>query len=210
MGKKTDLRVIRTKKLIKEALLKLIQEKGFENMTIQDIADEALINRATFYLHYQDKYDLLEQVSNTYLQELMDEINPDYHIQNGRMDLDRFQITLKRVFDNIKKNRDFYQVMFGPNGVQEFTAKIEKHIYHKFQQKFHEIVENVESLEVPSDFLLNFISSAYIGVTKWWVKENMHYSTDYMATHLAEVISKGPMYSIWKNVRDNQRPGSSK
>ncbi|UHA62047.1 TetR/AcrR family transcriptional regulator [Metabacillus litoralis] len=95
MGKKTDLRVLRTKKLIKEALLKLIQEKSFESITIQDIADEALINRATFYLHYQDKYDLLEQVSNTYLQELMYEINPDYHIQNGIVDLDRFQITLK-------------------------------------------------------------------------------------------------------------------
>lgn len=204
MGKKTDLRILRTQKLIKEAFLKLIHVKGFDAITIQDIADEALINRATFYLHFQDKYDLLEQISNTYLQELIDEINPEYHIQNGRVDIERFQMTLERVFDNIKKNRDFYQVMFGPNGVPEFTAKVEKYIYHKFELKFHNIVENVDSLDVPSDFLLNFISSAYIGVVKWWVKEEMHYSPEYMAIQLAEVIAKGPMYSVWKNVRKNK------
>jgi AcrR family transcriptional regulator len=52
MLKKTDLRVIRTKKMIKESFIDLIQEKGYESITIRDIADHALINRATFYLHY--------------------------------------------------------------------------------------------------------------------------------------------------------------
>lgn len=203
MAKKTDLRVVRTKKLIKEAMLKLIQEKGFDAITIQDIAEEALINRATFYLHYQDKYDLLEKVSHTFLQELMDVINPSYHIENGEVNVERFQTTLKRVFENIKKNRDFYQVMFGPNEVQDFSAKVEKFVFEKFETKFKEIFGDLSKLEIPADFILNFLSSAYIGVVKWWIKENFRYSPEYMAIQLAKVITRGPMNAIGYRIEGN-------
>jgi AcrR family transcriptional regulator len=196
MAKKTDLRVIRTKKVIKEALLKLIQEKGFSTLTIQDIADEAIINRATFYLHYQDKYDLLEQVSHTFLQELMDVINFSFHIEKDEVNVERFQITLKSVFENIEKNRDFYQVMFGPNGVQDFSIKVEKFVFEKFEDKFKEMVGDLSKLNIPSDFVLNFICSAYVGVVRWWIKEDFCYSPEYMAKLLAKLITRGPMNAI--------------
>src|ERR1700690_4310369 len=53
-----DLRVRRTHKMIREAFFALVQEKGFDAVTIQAIVDRAMVNRATFYRHYQDKYDL--------------------------------------------------------------------------------------------------------------------------------------------------------
>ncbi|WP_256706446.1 TetR/AcrR family transcriptional regulator [Paenibacillus sp. FSL R7-0337] len=55
MNKKTDLRIIRSKHSIKKAFIELLTEKGYEGITIQDIADKAMINRNTFYLHYQNK-----------------------------------------------------------------------------------------------------------------------------------------------------------
>ncbi|MFT4417217.1 TetR/AcrR family transcriptional regulator [Fredinandcohnia humi] len=196
MVKKTDLRVLRTQKLIKDAFLTLIRKKGFEAITIQDIADEAFINRATFYLHYQDKYDLLEQISDTYLKDLMDVMNIPFHLNNGEVNVKRFKITLKNVFDNIETNREFYQVMFGPNGIPNFTDKVEKFLYEKFKGNFMAIVGNVNNLKIPADFILNFISSAYIGVVRWWLNEATHYSPDYMAEHLANIITKGPMNAI--------------
>ncbi|MDN6291733.1 MAG: TetR/AcrR family transcriptional regulator, partial [Tetragenococcus halophilus] len=57
MKSKTDLRVIRTRKMILEAFMKLVSEKGYNNVTIQNIAEEAMINRATFYAHFKDKED---------------------------------------------------------------------------------------------------------------------------------------------------------
>jgi AcrR family transcriptional regulator len=63
MKQKEDLRITRTKKRIKDALIQLLQEKSYEQITIQDIADKAMINRNTFYLHYLDKADLLEKIS---------------------------------------------------------------------------------------------------------------------------------------------------
>jgi AcrR family transcriptional regulator len=61
VGQPGDLRVRRTRKLLKSALIELTIEKGFAAVTVQDIADRAMVNRATFYRHCLDKYDLLDQ-----------------------------------------------------------------------------------------------------------------------------------------------------
>src|SRR5512139_3713844 len=72
--KKIDPRVIRTRQLLRDALVSLIAEKGFDAITVQDIADRATLNRATFYLHYQDKHDLLINSLHDAIDELMADI----------------------------------------------------------------------------------------------------------------------------------------
>lgn len=57
-----DLRIRRTKNSIVKAFYALLKQENFKKITIQQIADKAMINRQTFYLHYQDKYDLLQKV----------------------------------------------------------------------------------------------------------------------------------------------------
>lgn len=59
---KTDPRVLRTRKLITQAFIKLSKSKSFSDISVKDITEEAMINRATFYNHFLDKYDLLEKV----------------------------------------------------------------------------------------------------------------------------------------------------
>ena len=61
MDKRTDLRIQRTQKAIIDAFYELLEEKHFSSITIIDICDRALINRGTFYTHFQDKYQLLEK-----------------------------------------------------------------------------------------------------------------------------------------------------
>lgn len=62
MEKKLDPRFLRTRKLIMEAFKELAVEKEFKNITIKDITQRATVNRATFYYHFFDKYDLMETV----------------------------------------------------------------------------------------------------------------------------------------------------
>lgn len=59
---KVDPRVLRTRKLLIDAFVSLQAEKVFDDITIQDIATRATVNRATFYAHFQDKYDLLDDI----------------------------------------------------------------------------------------------------------------------------------------------------
>ncbi|HZY42942.1 MAG TPA: helix-turn-helix domain-containing protein, partial [Anaerolineae bacterium] len=74
--KKLDPRVIRTRQMLRDALVSLIAEKGFDAITVQDIADRATLNRATFYLHYQDKHELLINSLRDAIDELMADIGP--------------------------------------------------------------------------------------------------------------------------------------
>lgn len=63
-----DLRVQRTQRLIQKAFVDLVLEVGFQHVTISLLAERAMINRQTFYKHYEDKYDLATQMSNAILQ----------------------------------------------------------------------------------------------------------------------------------------------
>ena len=71
MGNTTDLRILKTRMAIKNAFLELMDEKAFEKITISDITQKAMINRGTFYSHYKDKPDLVDQIEN----EILDEVS---------------------------------------------------------------------------------------------------------------------------------------
>ena len=60
--KKEDLRTKRTRKMILEAFIVLVEEKGYEHVTVSDIASKAMINRATFYAHFKDKQDVYDYI----------------------------------------------------------------------------------------------------------------------------------------------------
>lgn len=68
MANRNDPRVVRTRRLIQDAFLKLIQTRDFKDITIADITEQATVNRATFYAHFQDKYELLEAVVTKQIQ----------------------------------------------------------------------------------------------------------------------------------------------
>jgi AcrR family transcriptional regulator len=58
----SNVRLKRTQKLLREALIELIEERDFESLTVGEITERALVSRAAFYRNYQDKYDLVEQI----------------------------------------------------------------------------------------------------------------------------------------------------
>jgi len=90
--KRIDPRVKRTRKLLEQAFLELIQEQNFQTITIQDIADRATVNRATFYAHFEDKYDLLdsfirEQFNDRLVEKVPPDLAPDAAFCVGRLHL---------------------------------------------------------------------------------------------------------------------------
>ncbi|WP_424767855.1 TetR/AcrR family transcriptional regulator [Paenibacillus sp. sgz302251] len=65
-----DRRIFKTQESLRKAVIGLMTEKNFDEITIQDIADRANVNRGTIYLHYQDKYDLVDKLVESHLSEL--------------------------------------------------------------------------------------------------------------------------------------------
>ncbi|NDI36019.1 TetR/AcrR family transcriptional regulator [Chengkuizengella sediminis] len=192
MGNKVDLRITRTRKLIRGAFLKLIQQKGFDSITIQNIADEAMINRATFYLHYQDKYDLLEQMMDSVLNELMNIYDPKNHIEKKQIKIKKIQMTVQKVYENVEKHRSFYQVMFGEHGIYDFRNKLEDVIVRKFEDNLIELGMDDTDFKIPKKIYIHFASSAFVGMVDWWLKEKEYPSPEEMSFMMTQIILKGP------------------
>ncbi|WP_455718213.1 TetR/AcrR family transcriptional regulator [Anaerosporobacter sp.] len=156
--KKVDLRILKTRRAIKEAFLRLIQTKGYERITIQDIAEEAIINRNTFYLHYVDKPDLMEHL----LQESMEKLNVCINLEKKdiqEIDKDMFISLLNETFKVIEADIVFFKTMLSQNGQPNFSTHLK---------------------EVLKSFMLTSIGDRY--------NQNMKVSLEYMISGLTGVI----------------------
>ena len=71
IAESTDPRILRSRQMLMEALLRLLTRKEFDNISVQEIADEATLNRATFYLHYPDKNALLQAMTAARFRDLI-------------------------------------------------------------------------------------------------------------------------------------------
>ncbi|WP_243526702.1 TetR/AcrR family transcriptional regulator [Bacillus pseudomycoides] len=196
MLKKADLRIIRTKKFIYDAFIKLIAEKGYDAITIQDITDEALINRATFYSHYRDKQDLLTTLSEDALGELTSKMVLYTHVQGHQIELSKFEEILQSIFECIAKHADFYKTMLGPHGIHDFNLQMQQTIMDHLEHNFIELILGEHDLDIPKDMVLYFITSSIVGIAIWWLQNDMKYSPKYTAKQLVKLFTKGPLCAV--------------
>lgn len=166
-----DLRVRRTRKLLQQALIELTIAKGFTAVTVQDLAEQAMVNRATFYRHYLDKYDLLKQ----YMNEVYALTAPQEALPVGQTPdpaSDNPPIGLVRMLEHIQLNADFYRVMLGKQGDPAFTQRIQQYI----EQRLRSILPNVGAPLNPSgpplDLCLSYTAQAGIGAIVWWLTDD--------------------------------------
>ncbi|MCM3770760.1 TetR/AcrR family transcriptional regulator [Priestia aryabhattai] len=191
---KTDRRIIRTKRFIRDALTELMEEKGFEGVTVRDLTKKADINRGTFYLHYQDKYDLLEKSENEVIQEIKEFIkkaNPNEIVSTNLKEQPLpFIVAL---FEYIQENARFMQVMLGPKGNPGFHLKIKEVMKTNMLEKL-ELVNSQTPPLVPLEHLMSYVTSAHLGVIQYWLEQDMKQSPREMALTLASMTFFGPVY----------------
>lgn len=116
---KIDPRIERTQEALRGALMALIEERGFDAISVQDITERARLNRATFYLHYRDKQDLLLRTSEAVFDRLVEEAGP---IDPDNLAFQKPPHQLVVVFQHVANHRDFYRVVLGKSGVPAFVA----------------------------------------------------------------------------------------
>jgi AcrR family transcriptional regulator len=175
-----DLRVVRTRKMLRDAMIALVIQKGFTTITVNDIVKLAMVNRATFYRHYQDKYDLVE----SYLDELYAELNaapvpaPGSGEPNPR---------LVRLFEHIRDNAPFYQTMLGPQGYSGFGERIRRLTEATLQARWQASPLAERRPQMPMPMVLSYLSHASYGALVWWLEEGMSHSPEQMARWLHQL-----------------------
>ena len=191
MMKKQDLRVIRTKKMIITAFLSLVQEKGYEAVTIQNIADEAMINRATFYAHFKDKPDLYDYIMNFAVSKMSLILNADKLNNSQFIQIKTIELTLKKVFMMIKENQESFIILTEGSSSEIFRQKISDVLTSQYDETFSKLKITENDIEVPISFIVEYMTSIFIGTVHWWVTTDSDFSPEHMARLVIKLVGNG-------------------
>ncbi|MFY0804435.1 TetR/AcrR family transcriptional regulator [Peribacillus frigoritolerans] len=194
-----DLRVIRTKNAIRTALVELIEEKGFETITVKDITTKAKINRGTFYAHYQDKFDLMTKCQEEIMQGMSDIAKqniPDVIAELGTdSPLNKPFTVFVSIFEYLNVNSEFMKAALGPKGDLSFQTKIKDFMLKTLFENDQNALIKEENLLVPGHFLISYIASAHIGVIQQWLDSERKESPQEMARILSTITVNGPFFA---------------
>ncbi|MEB2629436.1 TetR/AcrR family transcriptional regulator [Peribacillus frigoritolerans] len=194
-----DLRVIRTKNSIRTALVELIEEKGFETITVKDITTKAKINRGTFYAHYQDKFDLMTKCQEEIMQGMSDIAKqniPDVIAELGTdSPLNKPFTVFVSIFEYLNVNSEFMKAALGPKGDLSFQTKIKDFMLKTLFENDQNALIKEENLLVPGHFLISYIASAHIGVIQQWLDSERKESPQEMARILSTITVNGPFFA---------------
>lgn len=182
MGKdKVDLRIIKTRKAIKEAFLTLVQTKGYERITIHDIAEEAMINRNTFYLHYVDKPNLMENLC----QESIDKLNVCIHLEMkdiNEMDKDIFISILSETFKVIEADIIFFKTMLSQNGYPNFSTYLKEALKSIMLTGIGDQYNN-QKMKMGLEYMI----SGLVGVICMWITDSENLVVEEVVEQLSEI-----------------------
>lgn len=178
MARQSDRRVQRTRKMLREALMSLILEEGYDEISIQDITDKANLGRATFYLHFKDKDELLQEVMNRLMEELLEQV-PQLSETQWLLDDTR---SLIKLFDFAAQHYDLYRILiFGSGGItasrqlrESIASRVEASIQAEIDQS------EVEPL-LPAAFIANFFAGALLSTIYWWLDNDLPYPVEEIA-----------------------------
>lgn len=178
-----DKMIYETKKAIKNALLLQMEEVGFQHVTVKNLARIANINRGTFYLHYADKFEVIEELQQELLNELesyVEKVQPVeafLTLQKGHL-YQPFVV----VIEFIKARASVFRVLLGEQGSPAFSRRMKAVFSDNILQKLS--LSQTEVLDpVFSKYFQAFLTSAILGVIQEWLEgEDEDFSVEEMAT----------------------------
>lgn len=180
-----DRRVQRTRLLLRQALLNLILERGYDAVSIQDITDRADVGRATFYLHYKDKEDLLLEVMQTIVEA--------FEQRFQQIPLEAWALAdgapVEQVFQYAGEHAALYRAIMNGQGGFNVSRRLHAIIARSHRQVVEaQMAQGNISPRVPLDFLCNYFAGSVLTLVFWWLENDQPYPPDEMA-RLFRVIS---------------------
>ncbi|RAW15230.1 TetR/AcrR family transcriptional regulator [Paenibacillus taichungensis] len=184
-----DRRILRTRVMISNALLKILPQKAYTEISVVDIAEQANINRSTFYAHFLDKDDLLDSMVNEKFQ-LLEELLAERNAHLGSLpSFNEPDPIFAVLFEHILEHDEFYRVMLLINPAGNFNSRLNEVIREMFLDRIAQL--GMEQKEVPLEILLDHISFSTIGIIHKWLADSKVNSPHHMALQLTRIALLG-------------------
>lgn len=182
-----DIRVRRTKKLLRNGIAELGKNKRVSKITVKELTDLVEINRGTFYLHYKDVFDLVESIEN----ELYDEFDREVLSVTPGDILHKPVDVLEAFFEYFKKHTDIISVLMGENGDAKFVYRFGELMNVKILEIFNNIFPNM-SME-KYNFAYTYGKFGLVGILNCWGRQYPYLSSRQVAEKALGLILGG----IW-------------
>ncbi len=179
-----DIRIRRSQKFLREAFIDLIEERGFDTLSVGEITERAMVSRATFYRHYQDKYDLVEQIFAEAIQALFDTVS-----KSGTEHPPQIWI---RFFEHIAEYERLYRPLLGRKGSPWFVLKMRASLVELIKQ--YEQVPFFQPAGHPRDpfsteYGRDLLAAVCVESITWWLEHGRPYTAQEMARRCAFLAS---------------------
>lgn len=178
MQRRNDARTVRTKMLIKKAFAELIEQKEIEQITVKELTERAGIHRGTFYIHYKDVYDIIEQTKLEMVSSLEQEF------QNVNEQVDSPIPLLDNLFELAKKDFWIYKAIINAKWSGQYTKSVKELIINKYFEL------NKNSDRKKDKYILSFIISGAIGMFQDWVLSGEPFPMDEIHDILEQYVTQ--------------------
>lgn len=186
-----DLRVVKTKRSIKAAFLELRRKKPIEKITVKELADLAMINKGTFYLHYQDIYNLSDEIENEFIDDIIKDV-PE--LEPGEEGLN-YPLITKKVMIAMYNRGEEANALFSYGRDWILVTKVENILLKKFSEGSALFADNPE-LEIAVRILSRGTFSLSLGGEKYDRETILN-----TVTRMAEQLTK-----TYSNITEQRSP----
>lgn len=181
----TDRRIRKTRKQLRQGLTELLEEKGAKSITVRELSERVDLNRGTFYLHYKDIFDMIEQIE-------MEMFN-DFHNVLTKHPMESLNgkplPMLIDVFRFVSENADMCKVLLGKNGDLAFVNRLKDLVKDRCLHDWVELFNTGKSHNF--EYFYSFIVSGCIGLLQNWLESGQKESPEHMASLAEQMIMNG-------------------
>ena len=180
-----DRRVRKTKRQLQSGLIQLMQEKSIQKITVSELSNLVDINRGTFYLHYKDAFDMLDQIENKLAEDFLEILQhyPSLIVKSNVLPL------LTEVFSFIEENEGMMRVMLCKNGdailLNRLKDSVKKRFFDDWQKKY--LTQASKQIE----YFFSYFISGCISLITHWLETGMNESPEQIAKLNEIMILKG-------------------
>lgn len=178
---KNDLRVKKTKNALYNTLMELMKTKSFEEIKVSDICNAALINRSTFYAHYNDKYELLKDAIDNLKNSLIEELNKNVKTSNTK---EYYLEMISILLNHIEEKRSIYQQIMLNNRNSIMVDILYDVLDHDITSK----IKKTKSEKIPGEIIVKFYIGAVFNVGLIFLKNEKRYSKQEILEYLNRLI----------------------
>lgn len=183
--KTPDRRIRRSQQLLREALLELILEKPYQDITVQEIIDRANVGRSTFYAHFLDKDDLLRSGF-----ENLKEIFEKFELQPPGQHQSELE-TVMFLFHHVESFQPVYKALMSKRGAEWITREVQTLVTGMLRRHLEaQLKIQKKARDIPLEVMVQYRASALMGLIKWWLDNDMPYSAGQMRQWFHELAAQ--------------------